>query len=447
MLVMSNSLKSTYPIWITRQIKLIITTYIYNITLFVIYTSIMATSYRYQGFLYYPPTLTECLLVPLFAIIPALLVPQQLNNLSSYFYILIYYIVYLPTIIVSTLHYAGFRPEFLMLYVLLLVAMLILGIFARIPAMALPKPKLSRLSWSMGLLALALFVYAALVAKFGLRPPPSPLNPYGVRLAAREQGALTGYLLRIAGNVLAPVVMVWGLFSRPPRRTMLLAASLVLFVLVYSFDGTKSTLFSPILIASLWVVVSKRISTSRLSVLAIMLVWVGMFIDYALGKPMFTGIGIRRLVFVPGLLTTYYYDYFVLLNHPLYYYSHSFLRHVFPNPYDTSPAFLIGRTYFSSTFATSANANFLADAIANLGNVGIPLLAAIAGVYVYFMRALARGREELSLLIGAIPIYALTNSSFFTTLLTHGLFLSTIIIWLFPYSYIYSFNKDLKKRK
>ena len=446
MLVMSNSFAPKYSIWATKQIWVIIITYIYIITLFITYKNIMVVSYKYQGFLYYSPTLTECLLVLLFATIPALLVPQQLNNLSKYFYLLIYYIVYLPTILVSTLRYAGLHPEFITLYILLLAAMLILGIFARMPAMMLPKPKLSRLSWSMGLLALALLVYAVLVAKFGLRPPPSPLNPYDVRLAAREQGALTGYLLRIAGNVLAPVVMVWGLFSRPPRRTLLIAASLVLFMLVYSFDGTKSTLFSPILIATLWIIVNKRISTSQLLALAIASVWVGMFIDYALGKPIFTGIGIRRLAFVPGLLTTYYYEFFILLDNPLYYYSHSFLRHVFSNPYDTSPAFLVGRIYFSSTFATSANANFLADAIANLGNVGIPLLAAIAGVYVYFMRALARGQEKLALLIGAIPIFALTNSSFFTVLLTHGLFLSSIIIWLYPHSYIHIFIKPKNKK-
>lgn len=407
----------------------------------------MATSYRYQGFLYYPPTLTECLLVLLFATIPALLVPQRLGNLSSFLYILTYYVVYLPTILVSTLRYAGFRPEFLTLYVLLLIAVLILGIFARLSAMVLPRPRLSRFSWSIGLLALALLVYAVLVAKFGLRPPPSPLNPYDVRLAAREQGALTGYLLRIAGNVLAPVVMVWGFFSRLPRRTLLIGASLVLFVLVYSFDGTKSTLFSPVLIAALWVIVSKRISTSQLLVLAIMSVWIGMIIDYALGKPTFTGIGIRRLAFVPGLLTTYYYEYFVLLDYPLYYYSHSFLKYIFSNPYDTSPAFLIGRIYFSSTFATSANANFIADAIANLGKVGIPLLAALAGIYVYFMRAFARGQEKLALLIGAIPIFALTNSSFFTTLLTHGLFISSVIIWLFPYSYVYTPQKAIRAKE
>jgi len=427
----------SYPSLAAQKLGLLLWTYAYVATLYGVYIWVVEPALDYQGFLYYPPTALERFLVLFFATIPTLLMPSRLTNLSSYFYFLIYYLVYLPTLLVSTLRYPGFRPEFLTLYALLLAAMLPLGALAHVPAVSLPRPQMGRLSWSSGILAAVLLVYAALVAKFGLRPPPSPLNPYDVRLAARELGALTGYLLRIASNVLAPAVMVWGLFSRPPRRILLVGASFVLFLLVYSFDGTKSTLFSPILILSLWFIYKKRISVSKLLMLIVLLIWVGAAIDIALNKPIFTTIGIRRLALVPGLLTTYYYEYFVILDHPVFLFSHSFLSSLFQNPYDTTPAFLIGRIYFVSDYATSANANFLADAIANLGAAGIPLLGMLAAIYIYLVRALAGGREELALLAAAIPVFSLTNSSFFTALLTHGLFLAALVVWLFPRSYLH----------
>ena len=418
-----------------RRLGLLAWTYAYAATLYGVYVWAVEPAFGYQGFLYYPPTALEHLLVLTFATVPALLVPQRLNNLSGYFYLLVYYLVYLPTLLVAAFRYPGFRPEFLGLYALLLVAMLPLGAFAHLPATNVPRPQLGRLSWNTGLLAFVLLVYAALVAKFGLRPPPSPLDPYDVRLAARELGALTGYLLRIASNVLAPAVMVWGLFSRPPRRTLLIGASLALFVLVYSFDGTKSTLFSPILIATLWYVYRRRTPTSRLLALGVVLIWLGVLADAALGKSVFTAIGIRRLALMPGLLTTYYYEYFVILGNPLFLFSHSFLGSFFQNPYGTTPAFQIAHAYFASE-SMSANANFLADAIANLGAVGVPLLAMLAGGYVYLVRALSGGREELALLAASIPVFSLTNTSFFTTLLTHGLFLATLVVWFFPRSYL-----------
>jgi len=419
----------------TRRLRLLAWTYAYAATLYGVYVWAVEPTFSYQGFLYYPPTALEHLLLLLFATIPALLVPQRLSNLSNYFYLLTYYLIYLPTIFVATFRYPGFRPELLGLYVLLLVAMLPLGVFAHIPATNVPRPRLGRLSWNTGLLAFVLLVYAALVAKFGLRPPPSPLDPYDVRLAARELGALTGYLLRIASNVLAPTVMVWGLFSRPPRRLLLIGASLVLFVLVYSFDGTKSTLFSPILIATLWYVYRRRISTSGLLALGIVLIWLGVLADAALGKFVFTSIGIRRLALMPGLLTTYYYEYFIIMDNPLFLFSHSFFSSFFQNSYSTTPAFQIAYIYFNSEIM-SANANFLADAIANLGSVGVPLLAMLAGSYIYLVRALAGGREDLALLAASIPVFSLTNTSFFTTFLTHGLFLATIVVWFFPRTYL-----------
>jgi len=415
----------------TRQMSLVFWTLAYMATLFGVYVTAVEPAFGYQGFLYYPPTALEWILLLLLVLLPALLVPQKVDDLSGYLYMLMLYLVYLPTILVSTVRYPGLRSEFLGLHMLLFLAITILGIFSKFPAAKAPRPRFSPFSWSGAVFALVAAVYAALVAKFGLRPPPSPLDPYDVRLAARELGALTGYLLRAASNVIAPAVLVWGLYGSRRLRPWLVGLSLVLFLLVYSFDGTKSTLFSPVLIVFLWLAHRRRWPTNRLLAAAIALIWLGVALDALLGKSVFTAIGIRRLALMPGLLTTYYYEYFVVLGQPLFFFSHSFLGAFFTNPYGTTPAFQIAHTYFASE-VMSANANFLADGVANLGAVGIPLLAFLAGGYVYLVRALAGGREELALFLAAIPVFALSNTSFFTTLLTHGLFLATLAVWIFP---------------
>jgi len=431
--------RSSLPFRLTalliQRLTLIFTTLIYTFTLYSIYLLEVAPAFAYQGFTYYPLTWKEYVTIAFFVILPTIFAPSNIINVSKYIFFIIYYLVYIPTILMSAFRKPGYPSEDIPLFFALLAAMVILGIFAKLPVLRFARPKLTRLTWKYGLFFSLFAVYAFLVAKFGLHPPPSPLNPYDVRLAAREVGPLAGYLLRTAGNVLAPAVMAWALFSKRPMREWLLLFSIFLFILVYSFDGTKSTLFSPILIYSIWIIYKYKITISKIIIYISILLIISIIVDILLGKPILTAIGIRRLAFTPGLLTGYYYEYFIFQKHQIYFYSHSFLSSFFENPYGVAPAFLIGKLYLGSEVA-SANANLFADAIANIGLIGVPLLAIMAGLYVYLLRVLSGGCEVVALLLAAVPIFALTNTSFFTALLTHGLFLSGFLIWLFPKKYI-----------
>ena len=399
-------------------------------TLAFLYRTLVAPHYAYMGFTFYPLTVSELLLITTFTALLAYTSAYRLDTLSAFLSLLTLYLVTLPTILYGTLAGPGFPSERLPLLFALAAAQILVSLFSHLRPLNLPRPMLSPRVWTAGFLLTLLATLAFLVRVFGLRPPPSPLNPYEVRLAARGHGALVGYLLRATGNVLAPTALARGVLERNLfAKLFFVFLGLATSVLVYSFDGTKSNLLAPFLVLGL--ALAYRWPSFLVILLGTLAILAGAVLDQGLPQPLFTSIAVRRLFFVPGLLTNVYYDYFILQAHPLYLYSHSFLSAYFENPYFTSPPFLLGWVYYGNA-QVSANANYLADAIANLGLGGVPLVALIAGILVYLLRGLAGGEERTALLIAAVPTFSLANSALPTTILTHGLFFAGIVLWTFP---------------
>jgi len=424
---------------IFKKVVLIFLTYLYTLALWYAYVNIIQPLFAYQGFRYFPPTDLELALLLVFVALPALVAPQLLTNISTYFYFLSYYFIYIPTTLMFTFHYSDFTWLQVQFFTVLLVAQIIAAFFAHAPTIKIITPRFARLIGASLFIFVGFVIFGFLLSKFGFRPPPSPFDPYATRLAAREYGALVGYALRIAGNVIAPTLMILGLANgfvgKYVKARFLIFISLILFTIVYSFDGTKSTIFAPALIYALFYIYKRRLAAEKVLIFLLLLIVVSVLLDIYIRKPVFTSFIVRRLMLAPGFLSVLYHEYFVQSQNPIFMYSYSFLGSFFDNPYSTTPAFLIGYTYFGSE-VVSANANLYADAVANLGVWGIPVVAFLASLYLYIIRMIAAGCEGAALLLTAVPVFAMVNTSFFTTILTHGLFLSSLLVAFIPRNYL-----------
>ena len=418
-----------------RKLIAFILIYIYTLVLWYVYTYIIQPLFAYQGFRYYPPTALEWLILSLFVTLPALMVPQSLTNISAYFYFLSYFFIYIPTLLMFSFYYPDLSKLQILFFIELLIAQFIVASFVYIPIIKVSFPRLGRLTGLGIFLVVGVVIFGFLISKFGLKPPPSPFDPYDTRLAAREFGSLVGYALRTASNVIASSLMLFGLLTKSIRGKILLWVGILLFILVYSFDGTKSTLLAPMLIFAIFYIYKKRVPIEIVLGTLILLIGVGTLIDLYIRIPVFSSFLVRRLMLTPGFLSVLYYEYFIQSQNPIFLYSHSFMGFFFENPYSTSPAFLIGYTYFSSE-TVSANANLYADAVANLGFWGIPVIALTASLYLYLLRSISGGCEGVALLFTSVSVFALVNTSFFTTLLTHGLLLSGLLVALLPRGYL-----------
>jgi hypothetical protein len=187
----------------------------------------------------------------------------------------------------------------------------------------------------------------------------------------------------------------------------------------------------PLMIFTLWLTLKVGKGSSRVVLIVFMvffgfLAWVENLVEEG---SIIGSLFIRRLVITPGLLTGLYFEYFS--DNPVFLWSHSILSSFVEQPYSLPPAFLIGFEYFGSD-VTSANANLWADGFANAGLGGPLVVSLLAGLFFRFADWVAVGRSTLGFLAWLAPSFALVNSAFLTSVLTHGLLATVVLVLTIP---------------
>jgi hypothetical protein len=138
----------------------------------------------------------------------------------------------------------------------------------------------------------------------------------------------------------------------------------------------------------------------------------------------------RRTLMIPGLLSFTYYDFFS--QNELVYLSTSRLGFFIDYPYELSPPNLIGGVYFGAP-TMHANTGITGDAFMNFGFLGLVLWGVILVIILKLVDACGR-RVDLRLGVAAIaaPALSLNNSALLTNILTHGLWLALLLLYLLP---------------
>lgn len=390
------------------------------------YASVITQYFSYLGYHPYLRGTQEYLWAYLFAGLPALFLPTHLQRPSHLVAWYLATFVYLPTLGISALATELELTALLDLYAKLAVGLGLISMAGWIAPPATAKLRIPQwVIWG----GLAIFVLAAvgyLVTQLGIRTPVSPFSVgiYEARLEARNWGVAVNYLMRLLGNVLGPFFLIWGLMH---RRWILALSGVAIQLLIYSYDGTRSTLLIGLLILWIWYVAAKQKSYAFFVGSLIVLNAIILAADSYRGSVELASLLFRRLLVTPGLLTAYYYDFFQ--HNPPFLWSHSFLRGVVENPYGMAPAYVIGLNYFGDV-ETSANANLWADGIANIGSVGIVLISFAAAIVLWLTDGVSRGKELLAIVTIAAPASALINSAFTTSLITHGLLAAVLLVWI-----------------
>jgi len=80
-----------------------------------------------------------------------------------------------------------------------------------------------------------------------------------------------------------------------------------------------------------------------------------------------------------------------------------------------------------------SNANLWADAYANFGYVGIIVFSLLLAVVLWLYDSVAFGRDKrLAALAIGLPAFALANTGLLTALLTNGIGLVMLLVYLMP---------------
>lgn len=238
---------------------------------------------------------------------------------------------------------------------------------------------------------------------------------------------LGGYLLNWLAYIINPVF-----FALFLRKRKWFPVALILFsqFLLFSITGNKTFLFSlPFVLVLIWIITRKN----ALSCMAIGIsgaILLGMFSYWLIGDVWISSLFTRRTLFIPSQLSFLYYDFFSKNESVLL--SHSVFRFFTDYPYHLNPANLISAVYFNRPEG-SANSGIVGDAYMNFGFGGLFLWGILL---VIILRLIDSCSKRIDFKVGiaaiAMPTITLTNSGLLTNLLTHGLFLALILLYLLP---------------
>lgn len=199
-------------------------------------------------------------------------------------------------------------------------------------------------------------------------------------------------------------------------------------VVFYGYSAHKSVLFSIVIIFATWAWFSRK-NNAYILPLGLIFVFSASLSSYFLLNEILLGsLFIRRVFYVPAYLTFQYFDFFS--NNKFVYWSNSILSGLISYPYRMSVPMLIG-DYEGS--GASANNGFISSGYAHFGYMGVFIYTVMFGYLIRFFDVFTKklGVLWLSLAITIGPLRsALISSDLFTALLTHGLLLAILLIFL-----------------
>lgn len=396
------------------------------------YKLVLAPAFGYLGDEYRNPDPAQYTIAIVAVIILAYLLPRRLSQPTDFFLWISYLLIALPATVVP--HFAEIASVEVAQTISLVTVSCFLIVFTVCGAFrdaALQLPRLTaRTYWAAITAASALgSIYLVSHSSFAFSPV-TLIEVYDIRSEYRvtiaESGALLGYVVRILGNVINPVLIAGG--SLRARWIPLAIVGTMGQYLVYCVTGYKLTLLSPIVIVLL-VLFGRIISRNPISLLAgsTLAVLAITANDLIRSSTDFSAIFVQRLFIGAGTLPSAYFTYLEGMPRPAW-----GLGPGADQFRETPYSFYIGNL-FRNDPTVAANSNFISDGYANLGVPGVYIEALMLGLLLAMLGLVAR-HLPIGFVAGSsiVALIAMSNSNPLTSILSNGFLALAIVFALAP---------------
>ncbi|XTZ16661.1 hypothetical protein ACQSSU_04520 [Micromonospora echinospora] len=365
----------------------------------------------------------------------ALAMPHRIRQPSDFILWILFVTVVTPSLVVP--QYADILSAAASLELAVVVAAVFLLVIwgARLaPSWALRIRGVHVLDvWAI-VVVLSLITYAYMAVTAGLSFRLVGLGDvWEIRSTYRDQvaasGPVLGYLVRLQGNVLNPLLIARGLYTR--RWTMALLGGIGQIPL-FAATGFKLTLLSIPAIVLLVLFFRWQARPRAWTILAgvVAVVVAALVVDALLDSLLYTQIFVNRMFLAPGVATAAHVMVFADL--PKARWGYSFLRPFVDYPYDQVPDHMVGAVMFGRP-ETSANASLFGDGYSNLGYGGVLIEAVVLVLLLWVVDGAARHLPlKVSGVILLVPSIALANVSVFTSILSNGFAYAIVLMACLP---------------
>lgn len=405
----------------------------YAILLVLILQSTIAVRFAYEGYGFHAiRDGNHAIWTWSLVILATVLLPIHVHKPGSFFMWLLYLVVYVPVLLIPP-YALGFGMEYAPMQGLVFLGFALLAGVGLLPPIRFPEPRWMFGAFIAGLLAYSAVIMLWLVMQVGVPTSiPAITNPYAQRTAYGAAMAGAGpvlYLVAWQTSAVNPLLLLIGLYR---RQWSLFLTGVGLNVLMYSLAGHKSHLLSSLLVVGIFVALRLPATIRGLLIgggaIAFVLLTQALYVVTGAIFPV--SILVRRMLMTPGLLTGYYFDFFSDIG---FTYRFGPLAMFFDGVQleQTTPR-TIGFEYFGSP-TMAANANFWADAYSAMGYVGVVFVSLLLALVLWAMNSLSESRPaSIATPLFVIALYSLTNSALPVSLLTHGILLTILLIWMLP---------------
>ena len=228
-----------------------------------------------------------------------------------------------------------------------------------------------------------------------------------------------------ATKAFGPFLLAMALWK---RKYILVPIIFLLHVFWFSVTAHKGIVFYPFLVLFVWFWFRTTISLTIIAAGMAATVLFSLLAFFAIDDTWLGALTIRRVFFVPSMLTFEYYEFFSQ-NEPVFW-SNSILSSVIEYPYEVGTAKLIGE-YLGTN--AHANNSFLATGYMHAGAIGIAIYGVIVGFFFRLLDSFAnRGVPTwVAVAVMIVPSESLLISSDLpTAFLTHGMGVSALLLFL-----------------
>ena len=402
------------------------------------YINFLSVRFDYYGFEYYKSSARYLPLSWVLSLLPILWMPICITRPSQLLVWMIYLIVYMPSMFIPLLACLDGPGEICKLMFVLFLGFLPISLIHRLPLIPVKfiRIRRDRFWWGFWLLWImaACWVLIAFHKTFSLANFD---DIYEVRFDAGDimKNSFVNYALMWLYGALDPFLMGYGLFR---KKRWMFVVGLLGQILVYGSYGNKASLLSIVLVITFYVLfrIGRPFGLVLLggalgvfAVLALLYKFSGE--EFGAIVAMVAFLVVFRLFGAAGLLTGQYYH-FVKTN-PYTFYSHlSGINWLVHYPYKVPLGTEVGYFYYFPL--NDATAHFWAtDGIMAAGLPGIILVSVVCALVFWLIDSAAVNHDaRLGALVLSYAVFSLANLSLFTTLLSGGLGLVTILLYLMP---------------
>lgn len=395
-----------------------------------VYQHTVAPIWGYLGFASASNPTEWQLLGVVLAAIPGLVLPMQILRPSAAVAWLLTLLVHVPVAVVPSLY--SQRPEAVLPFQFgTLIAIMLVATVPTWPALRVDGPAVPRLLRATLFSLFTVALYFVAIRAFGARLPDFSLSSvYVARAEYKDQvagaGRLAAYAVGWIGFAVNPVLIGYGAKT---RRAVPVLLGIVGQLWIFGLTGYKNLLLTLVLMVVVAGVAKSR--RSWLAVAPLLTAFVVLAADAVsrwTGELAWVSMLVRRLISMPGLLSVAYVDFFS--QRPPVAYGHSILDGIVGYPFFAPYPQLISAIYLRGDEG-SANANFLADAYANLWVPGTLLAGFLLAFFLWIADAvLRRFPPPIGAAVLIVPASVLVNSALNTSLVTHGLLIVLPLVWL-----------------